>query len=68
MRRRQFKLTIDSRQGEIVRGCWGEPWPIYFFANRHLREDSIVALEPDPICFEELQSNCRKWASLLALG
>lgn len=36
-----------------------------FFANEKMREGGrIIAIEADPIRFEELERNCRKWESL----
>ena len=31
------------------------------FANRHMKNGVIYAIEPDPIRFEELERNCKKW-------
>lgn len=35
-----------------------------FFANKHIQKGQIFSIEPDPIRFEELERNCRKWESL----
>lgn len=34
-----------------------------FFANQHMEGGRIVAIEPDPLRFEELERNCHEWAS-----
>jgi FkbM family methyltransferase len=34
-----------------------------YFANRHMRNGQIVAVEPDPVRFEQLASNCRQWGA-----
>ena len=34
------------------------------FANRHMTNGVIYAIEPDPIRFEELRRNCKKWERL----
>lgn len=35
-----------------------------FHANKHMKEGTIYAFEADPIRFEELEKNCRKWEAL----
>lgn len=35
-----------------------------FFANKVMKKGRIIAVEPDPIRFEELARNCDKWRSL----
>jgi len=35
-----------------------------FFANKHMNEGEIFAIEADSIRFEELKRNCRKWECL----
>ena len=35
-----------------------------FHANQCLHDSLIIAIEADPIRFDRLQSNCRKWAAL----
>jgi FkbM family methyltransferase len=32
-----------------------------YYANEHMQGGTIVAIEPDPIRFEELQENCQEW-------
>lgn len=32
-----------------------------FHANRYMQEGEILAIEADPVRFEELERNCRKW-------
>jgi FkbM family methyltransferase len=34
-----------------------------FHANKHMKEGKIYAFEADPIRFEELERNCKKWES-----
>ena len=34
------------------------------FASKHMRGGHVLAIEADPIRFEELERNCRKWESL----
>jgi FkbM family methyltransferase len=33
------------------------------FANQHMRNGQLVAIEPDPLRFQRLASNCRQWAA-----
>lgn len=35
-----------------------------FFVNKYIQKGQIFSIEPDPIRFEELERNCRKWKSL----
>lgn len=35
-----------------------------FFVNKYIQQGQIFSIEPDPIRFEELERNCRKWESL----
>ena len=32
-----------------------------FFANKYIKNGTIFAIEPDPIRYEELERNCKKW-------
>jgi FkbM family methyltransferase len=34
-----------------------------FFASQHMQGGRIVAIEPDPLRFEQLQRNCQEWSS-----
>jgi FkbM family methyltransferase len=58
------RLTVMLRGARVFVDIGASLGQYTFFANKVMKKARIIAVEPDPIRFEELARNCDKWRSL----
>jgi FkbM family methyltransferase len=58
------RLSVMLRKVRVFVDIGASLGQYTFFANKVMRKGRIIAVEPDPIRFEELARNCDKWRSL----
>ncbi|HWO43088.1 MAG TPA: FkbM family methyltransferase [Candidatus Eisenbacteria bacterium] len=57
------RLSVALRGASLFVDIGASLGQYTYFANKVMREGLIIAVEPDPIRFEELARNCEKWRS-----
>jgi FkbM family methyltransferase len=58
------RLSVMLRGASVFVDIGASLGQYTFFANKVMKKGRIIAVEPDPIRFEELARNCDKWRSL----